>query len=306
MRPRALRAAGFALAALVTLAAGRPAAAHDFWIEPSTFRPAPGERFSVRLRVGDAFPGEPVPRRPERIERFALVGPAGEGEVPGLPEMDPAGLAVAAEPGLHLLVYDSNHARLTLAGDKFERHLAEQGLERVSALRKERGQSAQAATEIYSRCAKALVQVGERQPGQRGHERVLGLPLELVPEADPYALGGGPLPLRLLYQGKPLAGALVEARAPDRAEKVSGRTDTDGRVLLSLPGPGFWLVKAVHMVAAPAGGDADWESFWASLTFAISERQSAGPTVRDEIQVIGRASDLTPSPAESATPTRAG
>jgi len=29
----------------------------------------------------------------------------------------------------------------------------------------------------------------------------------------------------------------------------------------------MWLVKAVHMVPAPAGSDADWRSFWASLTF---------------------------------------
>lgn len=266
MRPRALLAVGCALAALGAGAA----AAHDFWIEPSTFRPAPGDKVAVSLRVGDAFPGEAVPRWPERIERFALVGPAGEAEVFGLARMDPAGFAVPAGPGLHLLVYDSNHARLTLEGDRFEKHLAEQGLERVSALRKERGESAKTAREIYSRCAKALLQVGQKEAGQGGHDRRLGLALELVPLADPYDLqGGGPLPLLLLYQGKPLAGARVAARTPAGAAPVSGRTDAGGRILLSLPGPGFWLVKAVHMVEAPAGRDADWESFWASLTFEV-------------------------------------
>lgn len=282
MKRRALLAAcGLALAA-------RSAAAHDFWIEPSTFRPAPGDKVAVSLRVGDSFPGEPVPRWPERIERFGLVGPAGEAEVFGLPKMDPAGFAVPAEPGLHLLVYDSNHARLTLAGDRFEKHLAEQGLERVSVLRKERGESAKTAREIYSRCAKALLHVGPNEAGQGGHDRRLGLALELVPLADPYALAGGSsLPLLLLYQGKPLAGALVEARSPDRAEKVSARTDAAGRAVLSLPGPGFWLVKAVHMVEAPAGSDADWESFWASLTFevpAAATPANAALSVHEEIE----------------------
>ncbi len=267
-----LRLAVVAAAWLLAPAGG--AAAHDFWIEPSLFRPAPGEKIAVRLRVGDTFPGEAVPRWPERIERFVLVGPAGEAEVLGLPRMDPAGFVVAAEPGLHLLVYDSNHARLTLEGDRFEQHLAEQGLERVSALRKERGESAKTAREIYSRCAKALLQVGKKEAGQGGHDRRLGLELELVPLADPYTLaGGGPLPLLLLYQGKPLAGARVEARTPAGAAPVSGRTDADGRLVLSLPGPGFWLVKAVHMVEAPAGKDADWESFWASLTFEVPAAQ---------------------------------
>ena len=32
---------------------------------------------------------------------------------------------------------------------------------------------------------------------------------------------------------------------------------------------GVWLVKAVHMVPLPKGQDADWESFWASLTFEL-------------------------------------
>ena len=31
---------------------------------------------------------------------------------------------------------------------------------------------------------------------------------------------------------------------------------------------GMWLIKAVHMVPAATGSSADWESFWASLTFA--------------------------------------
>jgi hypothetical protein len=31
----------------------------------------------------------------------------------------------------------------------------------------------------------------------------------------------------------------------------------------------MWLVKAVHMVPSPAGVQADWDSFWASLTFGL-------------------------------------
>ena len=34
-------------------------------------------------------------------------------------------------------------------------------------------------------------------------------------------------------------------------------------------GAGVWLIKAVHMIAAPPGSGAEWESFWASLTFAL-------------------------------------
>jgi uncharacterized GH25 family protein len=52
---------------------------------------------------------------------------------------------------------------------------------------------------------------------------------------------------------------------PDK--RLSARTDKAGRVSLALPRGGVWLVKAVHMVPAPADSGADWESLWASLTF---------------------------------------
>jgi hypothetical protein len=31
----------------------------------------------------------------------------------------------------------------------------------------------------------------------------------------------------------------------------------------------MWLIKAVHMIPAPAGSKAEWASFWASLTFEL-------------------------------------
>ena len=98
---------------------------------------------------------------------------------------------------------------------------------------------------------------------------MLGFPLELVAERNPYALRAGEeIPVRLTYENQPLAGALVVAiNRADPAERLAARSDTEGRVRLRLRPGGMWLVKAVHMVAAPAGADADWASYWASLTF---------------------------------------
>jgi len=64
------------------------------------------------------------------------------------------------------------------------------------------------------------------------------------------------------------ANAFVTAiHRDDPAARVSARSDASGRVTLSLPRSGVWLVKSVQMIAAPAGSNADWESLWASLTF---------------------------------------
>jgi uncharacterized GH25 family protein len=239
--------------------------AHDFWIEPSSFRPGSGEKVAIRLRVGEHLQGDPVPRNPGRIERFAAVGPAGEAEVAGVPGSDPAGWASPASSGLHWIVYDSNHAPLEQAGPKFDRYLGEEGLERIRELRR---QGDGPVKEIYSRCAKSLLAVGEGSGP--GHDKVLGLELELIPERNPYALKlGEPLPVRLLYRGEPLDGALVVALPGESPEaRVSARSE-GGRVSLRLDRPGLWLIKAVHMVPAPEGSGAEWESLWASLTFEL-------------------------------------
>jgi hypothetical protein len=97
------------------------------------------------------------------------------------------------------------------------------------------------------------------------------LPFELVLEhanapAQPEA--GHDVVLRLLLDGAPLAGSLVEVRRLDQqGSGPSARTDTGGRLRLTL-GPGSWLATAVHLDAArPA--TADWESVWTSLTFEL-------------------------------------
>jgi uncharacterized GH25 family protein len=80
----------------------------------------------------------------------------------------------------------------------------------------------------------------------------------------------------LTYENRALAGALVVAmNRSNPAEKLSARTDMNGRVRFKLRPRGMWLIKAVHMVPAPAGSHAEWASFWASLTFEL-RNTSAG------------------------------
>ena len=80
------------------------------------------------------------------------------------------------------------------------------------------------------------------------------------------------LPMRLTFQGEALAGALVVAmNSRNPADKQSARSDAQGRVRFALRSGGLWLVKAVHMERAAVESDADWRSYWASLTFGVAE-----------------------------------
>jgi uncharacterized GH25 family protein len=269
-------AAGVLFAALLPVSA---LSAHDFWIDPSSFHPEPGQRVIVRLRVGQHFRGDPVPRDPSLLQRFSVIAPGGgETPVPGVPGAEPAGFATLTAPGLTLITYASGRSPVSLDGAKFESYLAEEGLETVSAERARKGQSAAPVKEVFSRYAKTFLDVGGAGgKSGPGFDRVLGLTLELIPEKAPSSLtAGSELPVRLLYRGKPLAGVLVTALPHDKPDtKVTARTDAAGRARLRLGGtsdrPGEWLVKAVHMIPAPAGAAADWESFWASLTFETAK-----------------------------------
>lgn len=245
--------------------------AHDFWIEPSSFHPAVGSLLLVSLRVGQDFQGDPVPRNPALVQKFVLVSEGREIAIDGLPGADPAGSIRVPAPGILWVAYRSGRSPVTLEAEKFERYLAEEGLERIQQIRARRGESGKPGREVFSRSVKSMLVAGQAQAAGKDFDRVLGLTLEIVPRRDPRRIfPGGRLPLRLLDEGRPLAGALVVAMnqaAP--GEKVRARTDGRGEATLDLPRKGVWLVKAVHMTPAPPGLDADWESVWTSLTFEV-------------------------------------
>ena len=246
----------------VLCAAALPAAAHDFWIEPSTFKPAVGETVLASLRVGQDFLGDPVPRSTPVIESFIVRDAKGEHPVTGFENQDPAGYLRLDSAGAAIIGYRSKPYPLQLAAAKFEDYLRQEGLEPIIALRARRGESGKPDHEIFSRCAKAfLVSEGGKLSG---YDTALGFRLELIAETSPLAARTR---FRLLFEGKPLVGALVTALAQDGGTGLRARTDAQGRVEFAFPKNGVWLVKSVHMIPAPAASGADWESFWASFTF---------------------------------------
>jgi len=276
--PRCQRVSVALLAALVTLTS-RVAGAHDFWIEPSTFRPEAGALVMLRLRVGEHFRGDPVPLNPPLVKEFVVATDGGSEPILRRPGAEPAGVVAVPQAGVAVVGYRSLPQRVELPAVDFERYLGTEGLEAVIRTRATRGESAAPGREIFSRAAKALLAVGGGRPAS-GHDRVLGFTLELIPERSPYALrAGDELAVMLRYEGKPLAGALVMALHGSGETLATIRTDASGRVRVPLSRGGAWLVKAVHMVPAPAGSDADWESIWASLTFELpAEHAMAAPS----------------------------
>jgi uncharacterized GH25 family protein len=256
------------------------AQAHEFWLMPQSFNVSAAEAFHLELRVGAGWPGESIGRNPAYIERFGLLDLKGERRIGGEPGGNPAGVVVSKAPGAAWAVFRSKHSALTLEAEKFESYLREEGLENIIEARRLSGASQAPGREMYSRCAKSLLQVGTNAKAPAALlKRNTGLTLELIPQTDPLQLrGGGAFTVQLLYLNQPLRGALVKALPQTAIEgggggngaaQITGRTDDQGRVTLPLSKGGVWLLNAVHMVVAAPQLNADWESVWSSLTFEI-------------------------------------
>jgi hypothetical protein len=215
---------------------------HDMWIEPTVFNPQPVQIVSIRLRVGQDMIGDPIPYSAQLAKQFTTTSGALVPREGG----DPAGLFRADGPAI--IAYLSNPSSVEQAPEKFDRYLQEEGLNKIKP-----SYNGKPVRELFTRCAKAVL-------GGAASAKPLGLPLELIAEPN-----GS---YRLLWQSKPLAGAQVVAM--NKSQKLTARTDAQGRVKFALP-PGSWMIKAVHMLPATPAENADFHSYWASLTFEISK-----------------------------------
>lgn len=259
--------------------------AHEFWLEAPRFRLQPGQTVNVHTLVGENFAGGPWTNKAAKVLRLVRYGPAPADSTdltpaPGVAETDTFRTAFTfGQPGTHVVLLRSTNSFLELPGDKFTAYLREEGLDYALRLRQERDETATPGRETYRRCAKTLVQVGEAAATPAASDsacrHVYGLPLELVPEQNPYRLATDKsLTVRVLRAGKPASGAAVQVwqRQPNGLPTThfTTRANQSGRILLRLSGPGPYLLAAVDMTAAPAPlrDRADWQSTWASLTFA--------------------------------------
>ncbi|MCE9636335.1 MAG: DUF4198 domain-containing protein [Planctomycetes bacterium] len=274
-----MTAARRASAAVVLALAAVSAWANDFWLTPSGWRPKVGEEVSIRLMNGRAPKGEARKRDDARIDTFVARGPDGQEQaIVGASGADPAGVFKPDDDGLWIAGFRSKPASVALDAVKFEAYLKSEGLEHVIEERAALGESAAKGREIYVRCAKAFVQAGT--PQRDGHAKALGFRIEILPEKNPTrAAPGDEIPFQVLFDSKPVAGVLVRALSAAEAEpSVESRTDAEGRVKLKLPRAGAWFVGGVHMVRSDVTKTfADWESWWASLTFEIPEPAATVP-----------------------------
>lgn len=270
---------GLALALVgLALAVALPATAHEYWLAPSRYLPAPNRPIELSALAGTGFRGERKPFAPAHCARLSVHAIRTLDLTPVAREGSYTWARFApSDSGGAMFAFESDFTSITLPAATFDTYLATEGLRGPLAARaKDPRLAASPGRERFRRCAKAWV-------GGSNVTRAttpIGLPLEIVPGATPGQ--DAQLKLRVLWQGQPLAGAMVRVWHTPAARDESPtdpegrdssavawqqRTDAQGTVTLPTQQAGEWLVSTVHMVPGSNTAIADWESTWASLTF---------------------------------------
>ena len=270
---------------LSLLAASAPVRAHEFWLEPVGKPLKAGASVELSLYVGEFFDGVLVGFSAPQTASLKHIGPSGTTTrdlMALVPPQPVANLKLPlGTPGTHLIAFDSQPSQIELPAGQFHAYLHDEGLDFIKAQCEAAGTADKPGRERYRRHVKTLLAVGHaagQDATPAGSDKIhatrVGQRLELVPLNDPLRLAaGGALGLQLLFEGKPLQGALVKAWHKQSGQTLIIRaiTTARGKVTFNLPYAGAWMVSVVHMV--PAGAkDIDWDSLWANLSFVIPER----------------------------------
>jgi uncharacterized GH25 family protein len=270
--------------------------AHDFWLVPETHHTAKPGPLALKIWLGQPAEVTHFEPAPSQYKRWEAHGAAGKTTVRlGTGDND-ATVELPAED-VYSIIYESRHNYVELEPDKFRAYLEKEGLFDIIEDRKRSNQDKLPGQEGFARYVKALVRVGN---ATAGFDRKIGMPAEIVALADPFAGGAdGKLVFQLWYLGAPRENALMELFSIDETDfkiKSHGmvKTDKDGKFSFPSPGRGRWMVTGTVMRRAAYPVQADWESFWTSLSFQIESFAPPAPAV------------VLPAAADSTVPAASG
>lgn len=223
MRIRTEKCLVLAVAAFLA-GAGVSASAHDIWIDAATFVPAPGASVEIAIASGHDFPASAVAVKDDVLALVEMRTPAGTGTV---------ATTVRGTKRVASIVAES-------AGPVVLRAVMQRPRARSPAVE-----------------AKAILVCGGLDDAAF---YAVGSGLELVPEAAVSSLRpGGAVGVRLLLDGKPIAGALHAVCEAGGSDHLRATETAPARVPLRKPGR--------YLVSAEADGRS------CSLVFVVSPEQ---------------------------------
>lgn len=256
--------------------AALPASAHEFWLDPETGVPAPGQGLSIDMRVGEDLVGQALPYLDTVVREMKHWSSGKSSEINARLGDRPAMQDVSLEQtGLHRFTVETNPAYIVFdTFPEFTRYLKYEGLADVAALHNDRQLAKVDIAESYIRNARTLVQVGPVAPDHL--DAPTGMPFEIVVKGNPFAAEQSAIDVRLTWQGQPAPDTQIAVfhkpngmKVLPTASRTLVTTNSEGVATLDLSIPGQYLLNAVHMEPIQGPSTVVWQSHWASLTFRL-------------------------------------
>lgn len=264
------------IVSLLFLLSAVPAAAHEFWIEPTAYQIAPDGILQADIVNGQDFGGTAQVYFPQRFEHFVVVADELAQNVQGRTGDRPALNQAPITEGLNIVAYQARNATVGYeTWEKFQGFVDHKDFGDVLSLHQARALPDSEFQEVYSRYSKTLIGVGD----SIGADRRTGLETELVALTNPYTddLSDG-FSVQLYYQRDVRADVQIEVFEKSSAGDVVityYRTDTDGIATFPVNVGHSYMVDAVVLrepsAALAAQTGAVWETLWANLTFGVPE-----------------------------------
>ena len=247
---------------------------HDLFLKLDSFFVKVNEKVSIKILNGSFMSSEGAVAF-ARLKDVSVVSPSSVVSHPV--EADFTKDATTSflnlepkEPGNYVVGLSTMPREIDLKGKDFNEYLAEDGIPDTLADRKKKKELEKGVRERYSKNVKTIFQAGDRQTDN--FNAILGYPVELVPQMNPYKLrSGSTIEILCLKDGKPLANQFVMSGREVDGKVVAGtgvRSNKKGIAKVELTGAGKWYVRFINMTKL-TDPKINYESKWATLTFEI-------------------------------------
>ncbi len=258
-----------------------PSNAHEFWIQTKRINTAQGEVVSVQLMHGERFQGDIVPTDQPQINRFELVHNSSESghQTTDLTyrHMGKTSYTNAQDSGI--IVYESNLYTSNLQAEKFESYLKEEHLDHAIQDRADRNESDTMGRELYARCAKSILKPTDHSMHADEIDHEVGLPLEIIiesiepkSESTESSSTTHSVTAIITLNSTPIKNLRTVATSDQHPDQlIELHTDEQGRVQFDADLDAQWMITTLHIQRLSeeqsTKTNADWISYWASITF---------------------------------------
>lgn len=244
--------------------------AHEFWLSPDKFIYQRGEKINIRFFIGENFDGENWKGNNEKIQSLKLYfGGVSDDLSKYISEEKGDSIELnMQDEGTNMVAFNSTNTFIEIEAADFNKYLHDDGLANAIEYRKLNNETDSNGREYFQRCSKTLIQVGNVK--DKTFSVSTGLPVDIIPLSNPYQLKNDSLlTVKVLFQKQSMANSLIIVWRREKGKTIKSEFISNGYGEISFPisTSGEWMVSTVKMERLQNDPKAQWQSYWASLTW---------------------------------------